>query len=46
MRLKDGLRALLIHKGTKQLHDFTGDYTSLRALLIHKGTKQMRLKSS
>ena len=33
------LRALLIHKGTKQLHDFTGDYTSLRALLIHKGTK-------
>ena len=34
-----GLRALLIHKGTKQKKLFRRRFYSLRALLIHKGTK-------
>ncbi|MED9931217.1 MAG: hypothetical protein UE851_09210 [Lachnospiraceae bacterium] len=36
-----GLRALLIHKGTKQLGRVKQDKISLRALLIHKGTKHI-----
>ena len=35
----DSLRALLIHKGTKQEIRHIIIITSLRALLIHKGTK-------
>ena len=37
---KISLRALLIHKGTKQLKPYQSFYSRLRALLIHKGTKQ------
>ena len=35
------LRALLIHKGTKQLAVWVYGSVSLRALLIHKGTKHI-----
>ena len=34
-----GLRALLIHKGTKRLYINKKAQIGLRALLIHKGTK-------
>ena len=38
--LTNGLRALLIHKGTKQPRKPERTERGLRALLIHKGTKR------
>ena len=37
--MRMGLRALLIHKGTKLTSKFVKILVGLRALLIHKGTK-------
>ena len=42
--MQQGLRALLIHKGTKRSDFMIGYAAGLRALLIHKGTKHEQLE--
>ena len=42
INIRAGLRALLIHKGTKLLYIWLLYIYRLRALLIHKGTKHVQ----